>query len=175
MIHQLSFQQARNQSQHAFIWHARLRSGEVIWEQPGLSSDSLVADEVVGIDYVPCRPNLPRLEANIDLARGERFVRYWTSIWSPKGNGVQMLYVLGIERRERHALMCHYPGFNKIVLAAQRPFQPPWIPEPFGLLPKAAISLGGPGCQYFGWHHEGFGGYVEVLPDNRLTFRAIYG
>ena len=88
---------------------------------------------------------------------------------------MQRLYVSGVERQGRHALVCYYPAFNRIVFAAKRPFEPFWKPEPFRLLPSAAVSVGGPGTSEYGWHHEGFGGLARVLPDNRLSFQAIYG
>lgn len=176
MIHAITQAQAVSFSTHEFVWRARLRSGDVIWEQPGVSSDHLPVDEVVGIDYVPCRrQELPTIETHVDLGRGERFVRYWTSIWTPRGIGTQRLYVAGIERLGRYALLCHYPRFNRIVFAAERPFQPFWNPEPFRLLPPASVSIGGPGTSHYGWHHQGFGGLASVLPNNRLSFRAIYG
>jgi hypothetical protein len=167
-------QQALARSDHALVWRAALRTGEVIWEQPGVSSDHLPADSVVQIDYVPRQEGMPTIEAHIDLMRGERFVRYWTTIWTPTGRGKQMLYVLGIRTSGRYALLCYYPRFNKVVLAAERPFHPSWTPRPFDLLPPDATSVGGPGQAFFGWRYRGFGGLVEVLPDNRLTFRGIY-
>lgn len=176
MIHPIIQAQAVSLSDQELIWRARLRSGEVIWEQPGVSSDHLPVEQVVGIDYVPCaRKELPTIETHIDLGRDERFVRYWTTLWTPKGRGTQRLYVAGVERRGRHALLCYYPAFNKVTFAAQRPFQPFWTPEPFRQLPSAAIIVGGPGTPQCGWHHEGFGGLAVALPDNRLSFRAIYG
>lgn len=167
-------EQALNSSSHTFVWRARLITGEVMWEQPGVSSDHLPADAVVEIAYVPRHEGLPTIEAQIDLARGERFVRYWTTLWMPTGRGKQMLYVLGVEQAGRHALLCYYPAFNKIVLAAERPFQPSWTPKPFGLLPGDAVSIGGPGTSQFGWRHNGFGGLVQVHPDKRLSFRGVY-
>ena len=169
-------QQAFNNTKHAMVWRARLRTNEVIWEQPGVSSDHLPADEVVQIDYVPVgRPDLPTIQAHVDLTREERFVRYWTNIWAPNGRGIAMLFVLGIKRRNKHALLCYYPHFNKLVLAAQRPFQPSWTPKPFALLPPDCIAVGGPGTPRIGWVHEGFGGLVELLADKRITFRGYYG
>lgn len=167
-------EQAFDRSSHAMVWRAHLRTGEVIWEQPGVSSDHLPADSVVQIDYVPRNPELPVIEAEIDLAKGERFVRYWTTIWTPTGRGSKMLYVLGIESNGRHAMLCYYPHFNKIALAAQRPFNPFWTPRPFDLLPTGAKMVGGPGQPYFGWKHEGFGGLVLVLPGNRICFKSNY-
>lgn len=168
-------EQAFEQAQHPIVWRAMLRTGEVMWEQPGVSSDSLPADQVVQIDYVPVHDGLPTIEAHIDLAKGERFVRYWTTLWMPTGRGTQLLYVLGIRWQERHALLCYYPDFNKVVLAAQRPFQPAWTPRPFDLLPAGATAIGGPGSSFFGWHHEGFGGLVQIVSSTRITFRSIYG
>jgi hypothetical protein len=167
-------EQALARSSHALVWRAVLRTGEVMWEWPGVSSDHLPADSVVQIDYVPRREDLPTIEAHIDLARGERFVRYWTTIWRPTGGGTAMLYVLGVQQAGRYALLCYYPHFNKVVLAAERPFQPSWTPRPFDLLPPDAVSVGGPGSAFFGWRYRGFGGLVEVMPDNRITFRAVY-
>ena len=175
MPEQITYDQACAQSAHDFIWHARLRSGEVIWEQPGVSSDTLPVDEVIGIDYYPVRrDDLPSIEATVRLDKGERFVRYWTTLWKPTGRGTQRLYVLGVQRGERYALLCHYPQYNKLLLATTRPFQPAWLPEPFSLLPTGAATIGGPGTAYFGWVHEGFGGLVEIFANKRLTFRAIY-
>lgn len=175
MFESITYDQACAHSAHEFVWHARLQSGEVIWEQPGVSSDALPADRVVGIDYYPVRRNdLPGIEANVRLDKGERFVRYWTTIWKPNGRGTQRLYVLGVERAGRYALLCYYPQFNKMVLATTRPFQPSWLPQPFSLLPASAVTIGGPGTNHFGWVDEGFGGLVEVFPNNRVTFRAIY-
>lgn len=175
MIHSITQAQALGFSTHEFVWRARLRSGEVIWEQPGVSSDHLPADQVVGIDYVPCTiKDLPTIETHIDLGRDERFVRYWTTIWTPRSRRPQRLYVAGVERRGRHALLCYYPMFRSVIFATTRPFQPFWTPEPFRLLPTDAIVVGGPGTPQCGWHHEGFGGMADALP-NRLSFRAIYG
>lgn len=166
-------EQALARSAHAFVWRATLRTGEVMWEQPGVSSDHLPADSVVQVDYVPRDDLLPTIEGRVDLTKGERFVRYWTTIWTPTGRGKQMLYVLGVESHGRHALLCYYSGFNKVVLAAQRPFNPMWTPRPFDLLPTDCTIVGGPGSSFFGWRHQGFGGLVEAFPDH-LTFRAIY-
>jgi hypothetical protein len=117
---------------------------------------------------------MPTIEAIIDLSRGERFVRYWTTVWANSG-GTQRLYCLGIERQGQHAMLCYYPRHNKMVLAAKRPFDPPWTPRPFDLLPGNARFIGGPGEQQFGWLHESFGGLVRIFPGNRLELRAIYG
>jgi hypothetical protein len=173
MFRTITFEQARDNSQYEYVWRARLRSGDVIWEQPGVSSDHLPADRVVSIGYVPCRrPDLPTIDVTVDVDRGERFVRYWTTIWKPTGRGTQLLYCIGIEHRGRHALLCYYTRYNKIVLASSRPFQPTWLPDPFGLLPRDATMLGGPGTARFGWLHDGFGGLVEIQPGNRLLFRS---
>ena len=168
-------EQAFNQTKHAMLWRAYMRTGEVIWEQPGLSSDRLPADDVVRLDYVPvARSDLPTIEAHIDLAKGERFVRYWTNIWCPNGRGIAMLYVLGIVWQKKHAMLCYYPHFNKIILAATRPFQPTWTPKPFAHLPPNALTIGGPGSSRIGWQHEGFGGMVDVLPNKRITLRGYH-
>jgi len=175
MFQSITYEQACAHSVHEFIWHARLRSGEVIWEQPDVSSDALPVDDVIGIDYYPVRrDDLPSIEATVRLDKGERFVRYWTTIWKPNGRGTQRLYVLGVQRDAQYALLCYYPNYNKILLATTRPFQPAWLPDPFSLLPAGATTLGGPGTSHFGWIEDGFGGLVEVFPNKRLTFHAIY-
>lgn len=172
--HPITYEQACSYSTEAFVWCAHLRSGVVIWEQPGVSSDSVPGDSVWRLDYVPCRrPDLPRIECYVDLRRGERFVRYWTTIWSPTDRGTERLYVLGIESDGRHALLCYYPGINKLVLSAKRPFHPSWTAEPFQHLPTDSRFIGGPQTSHIGWLSDGFGGLVDVLPDRRLTFRTI--
>ena len=173
MIESITQEQAQRFTTHDLIWRARLRSREVIWEQPGVSSDRLPADEVVGIDYVPTRAGLATIETNVDLGRGERFVRYWTTVWSPN-KGAQMLYVAGVRSADRHALYCYYPRHNKLVVATTRPFQPPSVPEAFSRLPSHAVRVGGAGHQYFGWHVDGFGGLIEIQQDGRLSFRGLY-
>lgn len=171
----LRYEQAASLSPEAMVWCARLRSGETVWEQPGLSSDSLPADDVVAIEYVPNRQSGPTVGCVIDVDAGERFVRYWTSIWKPDGRGLQRLFVLGIRSKTgRHALLAWYPMWRKLVLAATRPFTPPWTPEPFGLLPAAARFEGGPGMRHIGWTHEGFGAVVDVVAEDRLVMRASY-
>lgn len=172
MIESITQEQARRFTTHDFIWCARLRSREVIWEQPGVSSDHLPVDEVVGIDYVPTRAGLPTIETNVDVGRGERFVRYWSNVWSPS-TGKQMLYIGGVQSAGRHALYCFYPRHGKLVFATTRPFQPPRVPDAFCRLPDNAVRVGGQGHQYFGWHVDGFGGLIEIR-DGRLSFRGLY-
>lgn len=175
MIDQLTYRQAAEHSGHELLWRARLRSGEVIWEQPGVSSDSLPADQVVGIDYVPGRrKHLPTIMTHVDVDLGERFVRYWTNMWSPNNRGMQRLYVAGIQYRGRHALFCYYPALNRLVFSASRPFQPTWKPHPFRLLPPGAVIIGAAGTSRCGWRTDGFGGLAVVLPGNTIEFRAIH-
>ncbi len=145
-----------------------------MFEQPGLSSDHLPADEVVSIEYVPTRrEDWPVFEARVDLDKGERFVRYWTTSWR-NGGGRQRIFILGMENAGKHALMAIYPNYgNKLVFATTRPFEPPWQPHPFKLLPTDAILRGGPGNPAFGWIHDNFGGVVVRYP-NRLVFTALY-
>jgi len=171
----LTYQQAASLTTHQMVWRAKLRSGETVWEQPGLSSDALPADQVVSIGYVPVKCSAPTIECMVDLAKGERFVRYWTHVWKPHGQGTQQLYVLGVRAADgRHAMLAYYPMWNKMVLAASRPFTPPWTPDPFRLLPENAQIQGGVGSRFVGWTHHGFGGLVELANQNRLVFRSLY-
>lgn len=171
----ISIEQAQSLSDHEFIWRAVLRSGAVILEQPGLSSDSLPADDVVEIAYIPTRRDqgFPEIQCRVDLARGERFVRYWTTIWK-NGAGTQRLYVLGVENRGRHALAAFYPRYKKLVVAGTRPFQPPWVPDTYVLLPGDTIFRGGEGQNFSEWLHDGFGGALLAPAPGQLHVRAIY-
>ncbi len=169
----ITLKQAADRSDHAFIWRARFRDGTVIHEQPGLSSDALPRDDVIGIDYVPRTPGFPVLRCDVDLATGERFVRYWSTVWRAKTRETQRLYVLGVERAGRHALAAFYPKYGKTILAATRPFQPPWTPDPFACLPSGVVIRGGAGTDIIGWTHQGFGGELRI-DAGQLVFRAIY-
>ena len=165
--------QALALSSHEMIWAATLRSGTVILEQPGLSSDHLPRDEVSRLEYVPARRReLPTITCQFDLDKGERFVRYWTTIWR-NGGGTQRVFVLGIERDSRFAMLAYYPAQNKVVFAAKKPFTPPWQPETFSLLPPGIIVRGGPGSSFVEWVHEGFGVRL-VTGEKQLVMAAVY-
>jgi hypothetical protein len=167
----VSLSQAVALTSHEMLWRASLRSGAVILEQPGLSSDHLPRDEVFLMEYLPARQaGLPTVSCKVDLDKGERFVRYWTTIWR-NGYGTQRLYVLGVERANRFALIAFYPAFCKIVCSAQKPFQPPWTPDTFALLP--VIVRGGPGAGFIEWCQDGFGGRV-VSDERQLVMSAVY-
>ena len=168
----ITLDEARRLSTNDFVWRATLRGGAVILEQPKVSSDHLPSGEVILMEYVPTRGAFPAIKCLIDIDEGERFVRYWTNIWR-NGGATQRIYVVGIERHGRHALLGFYPQFGKIVLADHRPFQPSWEPQPFGNLSKDARMRGGPGTNYLQWTHEGFGGGVEILP-GQMVFRSSY-
>jgi hypothetical protein len=156
-----------------FVWKAALRSGTVICEQPGLSSDHLPRDEVVQMEYVPTREGLPVVTCKVKLDDGERFVRYWTNLWSPKHQSTQRIYVLGVEsRRGQHALLGFYPKYGRFVLSSMRPFAPQWIPETTTHLSPECIVHGGPGTNYIGWVHDGFGGTVLVQSKRSLVFAS---
>jgi len=171
----ISIEQAQSLSNHDFVWRAVLRSGAVILEQPGLSSDSLPVEDVAEIAYIPTRQDqgLPAITCRVDLARGERFVRYWTTIWKNDA-GTQRLYVLGIENQGRHALAAFYPKYKKLVVARTRPFQPPWFPDTYKLLPPNTIFRGGEGHNFSEWFHDGFGGALLAPAPGQLHVRAIY-
>lgn len=171
-MEQITTAQAVALTTHEMVWRATLRTGEIIHEQPGLSSDHLPRDEIVRMEYVPGRNHGPVIECSVDLGRGERFQRYWTTIWR-NGGGQQRLYVVGVERGGRHALLIWYPRSQKVAFADHRGFAAPWEPKPFYLLPTAATLLGGPGTTNVGWVHEGFGGQVHMSPGH-LKFQAIY-
>jgi len=168
----ITLDEALRLSPNEFIWRATLRGGAVMLEQPRVSSDHLPAEQVITMEYVPKQGGLPWIECLIDVDKGERFVRYWTTLWRNVGES-QRIYVVGIERHGRHALLGFYPRYRKLVLSDCRPFQPDWEPRPFGNLPKAASLRGGPGTNYLHWTHEGFGGEVQIFPD-RMVFRAVY-
>jgi len=170
-----AIESAKLHSSEEFIWAATLRSSDVILEQPGLSSDHLPRDEVVRIEYIPTRRNdFPVITCRVNLEKGERFVRYWTNIWKPTGQGIQRIYVVGIEAPEKkHALLGFYPMFKKFVLSNTRPFSPPWLPESLSLLPPEVVVRGGPGTDSISWVHQGFGGLVLVR-GNQLVFSAQY-
>lgn len=170
----ISLDQAIAQSQEEFVWSATLRSADVILEQPGLSSDHLPREEVVRIEYIPTRrKELPVITCRIDLEKGERFVRYWTTLWKPKEGGTQRLYCVGIDRGAQSAMLGFYPMFGKIVLCDRHPFQPPWNPETFALLPPDISVRGGPGSDHISWIKDGFGGLL-VSREGQLVFSSIY-
>lgn len=161
-------------SPHPLIWRATLRSGTVICEQPGLSSDHLPRDEVVRMEYVPKQKGIPVVACNINLDKGERFVRHWTTIWKPAGGGQKRVFVLGIESRQgKFALLSFDPTLGKFALGAQKPFSPGWIPEATKGLPSDCIVRGGPGTNHIGWVHDGFGGTV-LARASELLFAAAY-
>ncbi len=163
------------ESQLDFIWKATLQPGTVICEQPGLSSEHLPREEVTQMEYVPTRGDLPVVTCRVDLDKGERFVRYWTNLWSPQRRGTQRIYILGLENRQgQYALVGFYPMFKKFVLSTQRPFSPKWVPETTTHLPPQCIVRGGPGTNYIGWVHEGFGGTVLAQNKSSLLFAAAY-
>jgi len=166
-----TLQQSRSQSDHEFVWAARLTDGTVIHEQPGVSSDELPRELVAQIEYVPRIPGLPRLVCAVDLTAGERFVRYWTTLWKNR-HSTQRLYVLGVERGGRHSLLAYYPRANKAIFAAERPFQAPWQPLAFHCVPSGAILTGGPGTRGMGWRYDGFGGELRI-DSGSLVFRAV--
>lgn len=171
----ISLEGARSASSLDFVWRATLRSGVVILEQPGLSSDALPRDEIAQIEYVPARrEDLPVITCRINLDAGERFVRYWPNIWRDGRGGFQKLYCAGIENRQgRFALLAFYPLFGKFILASTKPFQPPWIPQINSCLPAGCILRGGPRTNHIGWCHEGFGGTV-LAKQKHLIFAAAY-
>jgi hypothetical protein len=171
----LSIEQAQSLGSLDLVWRATLRSGEVILEQPGVSSDSLPRDEVVEIAYLPTRQNTgyPVITCRVDLARGEHFVRYWTTVWR-NGGGTQRLYVLGVENRGRYCLVAFYPKHRKIVVANTKPFQPPWNPETYKLLPSDTIFRGGQGHNFSEWLNDGFGGALLAPAPGMLQLHAIY-
>jgi len=173
---QVAIETAKSKSSEEFIWAATLRSSEVILEQPGLSSDHLPRDEVVRIEYIPTRRHdFPVITCRVNLERGERFVRYWSNVWKPAGQGIQRIYVVGIEATEkRHALMGFYPMFKKFVVSHTRPFQPPWLPESLSLLPQGVVAKIDPGTNSISWLHQGFGGVV-LARGNQLVFSGQYG
>lgn len=169
----LSLDRAMQLSDHSFVWRARLRDGTVLHEQPGLSSDALPRHDVVGIDYVPRVAGLPVISGHVDVGRGERFVRYWTTLWSQHRRDQQRLYVLGVERDGRYALFGFYPRYRKGILAARRPFTPPWVPRAFADLPDGVVLRGGAGTPMIGWQHQGFGGELRIQ-EGQLVFRAVH-
>ena len=173
-----SLSDAQAVSSHEYIWCATLTDGTRVAEQPGVSSDHLPADRVQRIEYLS-RPNsaLPRLCCDIRVEAGERFRRYWTTLWRPQGHGTQFLYVFGVERPsptgggQQCALMAFYPASHAIVFSHQYPFNAPWSPEsPVCLLPadgKLTVEH-----EQTGWLYDGFGGEIARGPDF-INFRAI--
>lgn len=161
-------------SQLDFVWRATLRSGTVICEQPGLSSDHLPRDEVVQMEYVPTHEGLPVITCRVKLDDGERFVRYWTNLWSQKHQSTQRVYILGAESKHgKFALLCFYPRFGKFILSATKPFSPQWEPQaPTAHLPAECIVHGGPGTNFIGWAHDGFGGTVLAQSKRSLVFAS---
>jgi hypothetical protein len=169
----ISLDQACAHSTEEFIWRATLRSSEVIFEQPGLSSDHLPRDQVQMIEYIPVgRKDLPVITCQIDLDKGERFVRYWSNIWQQR-KGIQRIYCLGIDRDKQSAMLGFYPGFKKVIVADRHPFQAPWLPESFSLLPPEVLVRGGLGSDHISWVRDGFGGLLRFEQD-RLLFSANY-
>jgi len=169
----LSLQQAIGHTPHEMLWRATLQSGAVILEQPGLSSDHLPREEVVLMEYLPAaRQGLPTVSCKVDVEKGERFVRYWTTIWRNSG-GTQRIYVVGVENSKKFALLAFYPNFSKIVVATTKPFQPPWEPNTFSILPPGVIVRGGPGATFVEWVHDGFGARIATGVRD-LNMAAIY-
>lgn len=174
-----SLSKAVDLSNHQFIWRATLRSGLVILEQPGLSSDHLPRDEVAVMEYVPTKnQNFPVISCRVDLDKGERFVRYWTNVWKQGGGGFSQLYCIGIESRQgRFALLAFYPNFGAFALSNTKPFQPPWIPDPTKCLSTGSIIRGGKGTNHIGWVNDGFGGVAlaQLNGDKkRIVFASLY-
>lgn len=172
---QFSLSKAVDLSNHEFIWRATLRSGLVILEQPGLSSDHLPRDEVLTMEYVPTkRQDFPVITCRIDLDKGERCVRYWTNVWKQGRDGFTQLYCIGIESRDgKFAILAFYPNYRKFVLAATKPFSPPWVPEISKCLPPGCVVRGGAGTNHIGWVHDRFGGMV-LAQQKQLTLAALY-
>ena len=169
----ISVEKALSLSDHHYVWRATLRDGTVILEQPGLSSDHLPRDEVVRMEYLPRENGIPSVLCDIDLDKGERFVRYWTTLWH-QGQGQRRIYVLGVELDGKHAMVGIYPHHgSSLVFATTRPFSPPWVPHPFKLLPEDAILRGGPGTPAFGWTYDGFGGLI-INQGKVLVFSSVY-
>ena len=170
----VTMDQALAQTNHHLLWRATLRDGSVILEQPGLSSDHLPRDEVVSMDYVPVRrKDWPIIQCSVDVDKGERFIRKWTTLWH-QGQGQARIYVAGIQRGDQFAYIGVYPHMQcKLVFGCKSLFTPPWIPEPFKLLPPEVQMRGGPGNAAVGWTYEGFGGIVVRYAD-RLIFSSLY-
>jgi hypothetical protein len=138
------------------------------------------------MEYVPCRVRgFPTLVCKVDVDKGERFVRYWSTVHAIMTGNNQRLYIFGVEnRRNQFALMAFYVMFGKVVLAATKPFNPPWFPNTLALLPPGSVIQGGVGMNHLGWLHEGFGGLlatheqhssVDGITEGTLSFSAIYG
>jgi hypothetical protein len=165
----LTLNDALRMSDHDYVWCATLLDGRNIFEQPGLSSDALPYDRVTDMAYLPRLRDMPRLSCHASLIDGERIVRYWTTIWQPIRGDRQFLYVLGLRRDDRYALIAWYPQSRRYVFADHRPFNAPWNPaDPYVLLPDNVLRLDGPSP---GWRHNGYGGELSGAVMN-MMFRS---
>lgn len=174
MWESISFDQARGFSREALLWYACLTTGETLWEQPGLSSDALPPEQVKQIGYRATTPGCPSIRCDINLDLGERFVRYWSSMWTPR-HGYSRVYCVGVRHEDRYGLMGFYPGYRAFVLGATRPFGLPREPDWRKSLPSDAIMVGGPRERHLGFLHRGFGCTVTAESKDLLGVRGYRG
>lgn len=155
-------------------WAARLSSGEIVRQHPDRSSAALPEDAVSGIAYVPLREGLPGLFCEIDLAAGERFVRYWSWVSTLACDTAtrmppRRIYALGLRRGDEQRVLYWYAEEQKFLLSADRRAAPTYRPsDTFALLGPDVLVSGGAGHSYLGWSRGGFGAFVVNVPGGIL-------
>lgn len=158
-----------------FGWVAYLKGGIRVCEgqatgdnpynfmHTGCSSEFLPADQVYALGYVPLKdPKTPLLLCEIDLDRGERFVRKWTNVWR-NGMGMVRLYAVGwyreVNGEKKYNIVYIYPkqstnGQLRLAMSVKMKDQPPAVlTDPFCLLPRETIVTQHTGSVY--WNHDG--------------------
>lgn len=176
---------SRFKTNELYGWIAHLCNGSSIYEgEPSglnpstkklsLSSDHLPEEDVVAIQYVHLSDNnRPVITCNIDLDKGSKFIRYWTTIKSMSRSGSRKLYALGwysIKNNNKvYAILYLYPD-GKVSLSNNRLSGPPYSPSPFILLENSIIidkRISG----YIGWKDPNQEAYLVSTKDG-LIFRS---
>lgn len=165
----------------AMGWAVYLRGNKRIVEgehtgtlngRPSYSTDAIPSDQVVAVGYYPLRPNLPKILCLVDPSKGERFVRYWTTVWM-NGRGTKRLYVLGwyriVDGAKKYNLLLYYPQDNKIALSTNKLACPPYDPDTFCLLHKHAVV--NRRSDEISWTFDGESAHVFQMPGGML-FRS---
>lgn len=137
------------------------------------SSDFLPADQVTAIGYFPIKGNQLKILCEIDLDRGERFVRYWTGVWGLNA-GKRKIYALGwyrdTDNGRKYNILYFYTDEGKILISTNRFAGPPYTPrDTFALLPKDTLVQRTKTT--LSWDNDGEKAYVISVPGG-LLFRS---
>lgn len=157
-------------------WVATMQDGSVCGQAPGVSSDHLPADAVCALRYVPLRAGLPFLQVDLNLAAGERFVRFWSMLQPMPLGGMPLpqrrLYVLGFRSGAEQRLVYWYPEEQKVLLAVDSSRSPPYRPvDTFGLLPADVVVGAADGC--ISWGRNGVTAHLLVQPGGMLLRSSL--